>query len=447
MKPGSNINPKVKKSKKIDPPNVMNRQMTSDIRQRKIELLAPAGSMEKLEIVLHYGADAVYLAGQQFSLRNFSANFSIPEIREAVAMTHDYHARAYIAVNIYARNADLHGIRKFLEQLSSIEIDGLIVADPALVELARRILPHVSLHLSTQANTTNAAAASFWQSQGIGRINLARELSLSEIRTIAHTCTGLEVEVFVHGAMCISYSGRCLLSNFLAQRPSNQGMCCQPCRFQYAVVEETRPGQFFAIGEDERGSYVFNSRDLCMIEHLPALIQSGITALKIEGRMKSIHYAATTVKIYREAIDRYYDAPFDYHVRPYWPEELNKVTSRGYCTGFYLDENQQTQPNYQAPVPSRHPLAAKVISTPAARHACVEVRNQIRTGNAVEIVQPKGPPIQDTIEGITDWDGNATDVAHPGTRATLRLSNTQCHPLDLIRLCMDDEARGTPQHA
>jgi len=424
----------------------MNRHTSNDSHRSKIELLAPAGNMEKLEIVLNYGADAVYLAGQQFSLRNFSANFSIPEIREAVAMVHAHHARAYVAVNIYARNADLDGIRDFLEQLSSIEIDGLIVADPALVELARRMLPHVPLHLSTQANTTNAAAACFWQSQGVGRINLARELSLPEIQNIAHTCTGLEVEVFVHGAMCISYSGRCLLSNFLAQRPSNQGMCCQPCRFQYAVVEETRPGEFLAIDEDERGTYIFNSRDLCMIGHLPALIRSGITALKIEGRMKSIHYAATTVKIYREAIDSYYDDPSHYHVRPYWQEELNKVTSRGYCTGFYLDENEQTQPNYQAPRPSRHPLAAKVISTDVARHTCVEVRNQIRTGNAVEIVQPKGPPIPDTIEGITDWNGYATDVAHPGTRAILRLSNTQCRPLDLIRLCLDDEANGTSQH-
>ena len=407
--------------------------MKENAPKQRVELLAPAGNMEKLEVVLHYGADAVYLAGKQFSLRNFSANFTRAEIKDALDMVHDHGAKAYIAVNIFARNEDLSAVEHFLRELAPLDIDGLIAADPAIVTLSRRMMPRIDIHLSTQANTTNLAAAQFWRSQGVRRINLARELSLVEVKEIVNSCPEVEFETFVHGAMCISYSGRCLLSNFLADRPSNQGKCCQPCRFKYAVVEEKRPGQYYPVSEDEKGTYIFNSRDLCMIAHLPDLIQSGVRSLKIEGRMKSIHYAATTVKIYREAIDAYYDDPSHFRPLPHWQQELDKVTGRGYCTGFYREDPDQTAPCYHAPTPSAHTLAAKVLAGTGRFTALVDVRNQLRTGDNIEIMQTEGPAIDDTIKKIFDVHGDEVQIAQPGSQVTLQLTSTQCRHLDIIR--------------
>jgi putative protease len=314
------------------------------IQHKRVELLAPAGNFEKLEVVLHYGADAVYLAGKMFSLRNFSDNFSIEEMASAIDLAHKHHTKVYVTINIYARNQDLNPLQEYIANVAAMAPDGIIVADPAILALVRRLASGVAIHMSTQANTTNIASARFWEQQGAVRINAARELSLEEIGQLSSIGT-MEIEAFVHGAMCMSYSGRCLLSNYMARRPSNQGMCCQPCRFRYAVVEETRPGQYFPVSEDDHGTYIFNSRDLCMLAHLPSMIDSGVRALKIEGRMKGIHYAATAVKVYREAIDRYYADPTDFTLAPYWQSELDKITSRGYCTGFYLNDPQQVQPN------------------------------------------------------------------------------------------------------
>jgi putative protease len=394
-------------------------------REKNIELLAPAGNLEKLEIVLHYGADAVYLAGKEFSLRNFSGNFNPEEIRAALEMVHARGAKAYVAVNIYTRNRDLAGIEQYLHELGQTPPDGLIVADPAVIGIARRILPNVPLHLSTQANTTNVAAAQFWQSQGIRRINVARELNLEEITVLAEQ-TDVEIELFVHGAMCISYSGRCLLSNYMARRPSNQGMCCQPCRFKYALVEETRPGQHFPIEEDDRGTYILNSKDLCMLGHLPALIRAGARALKIEGRMKGINYAATTVKIYREALDCFLNSDGNYQLQDYWQKELDKITSRGYCTGFYLGDSRQTI------------LLGKVLASTGRHQAFTEIRNQIRTGMPIEIMKPRGPVIQDTVEHIVDRFGAPCELVQPGQQAVLYLHN-DCDRLDLLRLRPTEE--------
>lgn len=403
--------------------------VTKDIR--RVELLAPAGNMEKLEIALHYGADAVYLAGKAFSLRNFADNFTLDEMRTAIGLAHAAQVKLYVAVNVFAHNQDLPAIDAYLRQLADLAPDAIIAADPAVVRMVRRIAPSIPIHLSTQANTTNAAAAQFWYEQGVRRINVARELHLTEIGQIAQTCP-VEIEAFVHGAMCISYSGRCLLSSFMARRSGNQGECCQPCRFQYAVVEETRPGQYFPIEEDGRGTYLFNSKDLCMLAHLPAMIQSGIGTLKIEGRMKSIHYTATAIKVYREAIDRYYEAPEQFAPATHWQKELDKITSRGYCTGFYLDDPGETIPQYHAPTAAPNPLAAKVLAAAGSNKAHVEVRNQIRLRDAVEIVHPKGPPIPDSIQKIIDLNGMAIDLAQPGSRVTLHLSN-DCARLDLLR--------------
>lgn len=421
-----------------DPQKMTRRNAT----QQKVELLAPAGNMEKLETVLHYGADAVYLSGKEFSLRNFAANFTREELMTALDMVHRHSARVYVAINMFARNRDIGAVERFMNELASMDIDGLIVADPAVVSLACRIMPGVPIHLSTQASTTNVEAARFWHARGVRRINLARELSLAEVEEIVRSCPELEFEIFVHGAMCISYSGRCLLSNFMARRPGNQGECCQPCRFNYSVVEQTRPGQYFPIAEDEKGTYIFNSRDLCMIGHLPAMIHSGIRALKIEGRMKSIHYAATTVRIYREAIDAYYNTPSHFKPLPYWQRELDKVTGRGYCTGFYLDDPDQTIPSYQVPTPSPYLLAAKVLAGTGRFEALVEVRNQIRTGDIVEIMQRIGPAVGDTIQKIVDRHGEEVQIAQPGSRVTVRFSSVQCNRLDLIRRCNDREKKG-----
>lgn len=398
---------------------------------KKIELLAPAGNFEKLEIALHYGADAVYLAGKNFSLRNFSENFSIEEIKAALDLARSAGAKVYVTVNVYARPGDLSSIETYIRRLKTVGPDGLIVADPAIVSMARRIAPELPLHLSTQANTTNDEAVRFWQLHDVRRINIARELSLAEITQLAEA-TDIEIEAFVHGAMCISYSGRCLLSNYMAYRPSNQGMCCQPCRFRYAVVEETRPRQYFHLAEDQKGTYIFNSKDLCMLGHLPEMVAAGIRALKIEGRMKGIHYAATVVKVYREAIDSYYSDADGYALKHYWQAELDKITSRGYCTGFYLGNPDQTAPSYAHPQSPQFALAGKVLSAAGKHRACIEVRNQIRQGDVVEIVKQTGPAIADRIHRIVDSEGQTVTIAHPSSRVTVELA-TDCQRFDLIR--------------
>ena len=315
-----------------------------DADQRKVELLAPAGTPEKLEIAIHYGADAVYLAGKDFSLRNFAANFSRQELLAARQLTRKKKVRMYVAVNIYARDAEADAIGDYLDFLRRVEPDALIVSDPGIFTRARQQAPEIPLHISTQANTTNTATARFWKVLGAVRVNAARELSLSEIRQMCRR-SDIEVETFVHGAMCMAYSGRCLLSSYLADRDSNRGACCQPCRFHYAVMEATRPGQYFPIAEDHRGAYLFNARDLCMIEHLPALIDTGIGAFKIEGRMKSVHYLAAVVNVYREAIDAWYRDPGAYTVQPHWLSELAAISHRGYSTGFYFRDRSQTASN------------------------------------------------------------------------------------------------------
>ena len=400
--------------------------------QSKVELLAPAGNFEKLEIAIHFGADAVYLSGKDFSLRNFSGNFSLEEIEAAVALGRTHDVKIYIACNIYSRNHEQRNLREYLTQLSKIRPDGVIVADPAIFMAARELMPNIPIHISTQTNTTNYATAQFWQKLGADRIIAARELSLQEIQEIA-TQSQLAVEAFVHGAMCISYSGRCLLSNFMANRDSNRGRCAQPCRWNYAVVEEKRPGQYLPVHEDERGTYIFNSRDLCMIEHIPALIESGLTALKIEGRMKGIHYVASTVKAYREAIDAYYRHPDDYRVRQDWVDTLDSVNQRGYCTGFYFGDPTQTQPNLELTRPAyEHRLVGKVISVSTAGTAVVDVRNRLTTGEAIEFLSPGKPVQHDRVPRMVDLSKNPVAVAHAGMQVEMGL-NAACRPNDLIR--------------
>jgi U32 family peptidase len=411
--------------------------------QRQVELLAPAGNFEKLETAIHFGADAVYLSGKNFSLRNFSGNFSLDEIEAAITLGHARDVRIYIACNIYSRNHEQQNLRKYLTQLGKIGPDGIIVADPAIFMAARELMPKVPIHISTQTNTTNFATAQFWQNLGAERIIAARELSLLEIQEIA-TKGQLAVEAFVHGAMCISYSGRCLLSNFLANRDSNRGRCAQPCRWNYAVVEEKRPGQYLPVTEDERGSYIFNARDLCMIEHIPALIESGLTALKIEGRMKGIHYVAATVKAYRDAIDAYYRHPGAYSVRQDWVDTLDSVNQRGYCTGFYFGDPVQTQPNLELTRPAyEHRLVGKVISVSTAGTVVVDVRNRLATGETIEFLSPGRPVQHDKVSRMVDLSNKSVAVAHAGMQVAMDLKAT-CQPNDLIR--RRDPSIASPPH-
>lgn len=400
---------------------------------QKIELLAPAGNFEKLATAVHYGANAVYLAGKDFSLRNFSGNFTLEEMADAVAFAHQNSVKVYAACNIYPRTHEAGPIRDFLAAIGDIGPDAVIIADPGILVMAKTILPDMPIHLSTQANTTSREALLFWAAQGVARINAARELSLSEIREMA-VDSPIAVEAFVHGAMCISYSGRCLLSSFMAQRDANRGLCAHPCRWRYAVVEELRPGRYMPLAEDHRGSYIFNSRDLCMIDHLPDMIAAGIQALKIEGRMKGLHYLAVAVRTYRQAIDRYYDAPETYAVSDDWRKALSGITQRGYCTGFYFDDPNQQVPDYHPVPPTDAPkFLGKIITKIDPHRLTVGVRNKIHTGDAIDILTRKGPSEPNRIVSILTESGEAP-VAQPNDTVTLVIERpSACEPNDMMQ--------------
>ncbi|MBU0995413.1 MAG: U32 family peptidase [Proteobacteria bacterium] len=399
---------------------------------KKVELLAPAGNFEKLETAIYYGADAVYLAGKDFSLRNYAENFSYDDMKKGIELAHKNNVNVYVACNIYSRNNEQDDIYRYLKELGNLKPDAIIIADPGILFLAREIIPDMELHLSTQSNTTNYNSVLFWEKQGIKRVNAARELSLTEIKEISGKCS-IEIETFVHGAMCISVSGRCLLSSFLINRDSNRGLCAQSCRWQYSVVEEKRPGEYLPIREDSRGTYIFNSKDLCMIEYLPELIEAGISSLKIEGRMKGINYLASAVKVYREAIDTYYETPHSFRVKPEWLDELSRISNRKYCTGFYLNNPDQITANFSDDKPATiHLFIGKMLSMNTDGSMKVQARNKIVEGDEVEILTPKGPAQKDRIKKILKENGQPTSVAQPNEIVSL-FFNTTYSPNDLIR--------------
>lgn len=395
------------------------------------ELLAPAGNPEKLRVAIHYGADAVYLGGKAFGLRNLADNFTVPEIAEAVAYAHRRGVKVYLTVNAYPDNAGLERLAGFLEETADIPLDACIAADPGVVDLIGETTPGRAIHLSTQANTVNWRSARFWQRQGVTRINLAREMSREDIRETRQR-TGVEVEAFVHGAMCISYSGRCLLSSVLNDRSANRGECTQPCRWSYALVEETRPGEYFPVMEDANGTFVFNSKDLCLIGHIPDLVTSGVHSLKIEGRMKSIHYVASVVRVYREALDRYCTDPDGYRFRPEWLEELCKVSHRGYTTGFYLGPPQDVDHEYRSAYIRSHDFVAAVERVDDDGSVVLGVRNRLRAGDRVEFIGPRMTAHRHTLGTMTTTDGTPVDTAHPNQQIRLRLPFPAA-PLDLVR--------------
>lgn len=380
---------------------------------QKMELLAPAGNMDKLKMALLYGADAVYLGGKSFGLRAFSDNFSLEEMEEAVRYAHGLGKKVHVTVNIFPHNADLNGLPEYLTSLRDIHVDAVLIADPGIFSLARQIVPDLPVHISTQANVTNWASAKFWHDAGAKRVVMAREVSLKDVKAI-HDKVPVELEGFVHGAMCISYSGRCLLSNYFTEnRDSNRGQCVQCCRFKYNVVEEKRPGQYFPVMEDERGTYIFNSKDLCLLPYLPDLYDAGLCSLKIEGRMKSVHYVATVVKVYRQAIDAYERDPEHFRVLPEWVEELEKISHRPYTRGFSVSRPTEADQVYSHSSNTQtHEFIGLVRSYDAERKlAWIEQRNHFKVGQTVEFLQPKGKLIRCTISRILDEDGQDLDAA------------------------------------
>lgn len=367
----------------------------------KPELLAPAGNFEKLQAALIYGADAVYFGGKNFSLRAFGDNFTREEILQAVEFTHKLGKKIYAAVNIFAHNADLDALADYLNFLDNAGVDAVLVSDLGVLSLVKET--NLNIHISTQANVTNWKAAKFFQGLGASRIVLARELTCAEILDIKQNCT-TELEIFVHGAMCLSYSGRCWLSKYLTGRDANQGACTHSCRWKYNLVEETREGEYFPIGENERGSYVMNSKDLCLLPYLDKVIQSGVSSLKIEGRMKSVNYVAGVVKVYRAAIDSYFDGNFK--VLDEWLAELDKVAHRPYTTGFFWNDNKPTE-IYSTSKPSRAANFLGIVRAfdATTMTATIEQRGKFEINQRVEFLQPKGKMFSQTITAMHDEDG------------------------------------------
>ncbi|MCI8646688.1 MAG: U32 family peptidase [Firmicutes bacterium] len=383
----------------------------------KIELLAPAGDLEKLKIAVSYGADAVYFGGELFSLRAGAGNLSFAEMEEGIRYAHAKNVRCYLAVNIFAHNEDIPLLEEYLARIKPLDIDAFIVSDPGILCMIRQVMPDAEIHISTQANMTNYRTARFWQQQGAKRIVLARELTFEEIKGISAELAGdMELEAFVQGAMCISYSGRCLLSNFMIERDANRGQCAHPCRWKYALVEEQRPDEYYPVEEDERGTYILNSRDLCMIEHIPELIEAGITSAKIEGRMKSSFYVATIVSAYRKAIDAYYADPEGYVFRPEWLEELKKVSHREFTTGFYFNQPTNKDQNYQTSAYTRNYTFIGVVRSYDAdtKLAIVEQRNKMTLGEEIEVFGPYTDSFTQKLEVLLDEEGSPLESApHP----------------------------------
>ena len=390
-----------------------------------IELLAPAGDIEKLKIAVDYVADAVYFGGEMFSLRAGAGNLTVDEIREGVEYAHERGVKCHMTLNIFAHNEDIEPLKNYLETIKGIPIDAFIVSDPGVICLIREIMPEAELHLSTQANMTNYVTARFWYNQGIRRLVLARELTLNEIKHVRDMLPDdMELEAFVQGAMCISYSGRCLLSNFMIDRDANRGQCAHPCRWKYKLVEEQRPGEYYPVEEDSRGTYILNSKDLCMLEHIPELAQAGISSFKIEGRMKSVFYVATIVSAYRRAIDAYTENPDAYKYNPGWMSELKKASHREFTTGFYFDKPTNEDQNYQTSAYTRDYSFIGMVKDYDAETgmAVVEQRNKMVLGDEIEVFGPGRDFFTQKLDVLLDEEGEPIEAApHPQQIVHIRM--------------------------
>ena len=391
--------------------------------KKRPELLAPAGTMEKLQMALAYGADAAYLGGGQFGLRAFGGNFANEEIRAAVQLAHGAGKKVYVTVNVFPHNDDLVSLPDYLRFLAEVGADAVLVADLGVFMLVREAAPTLPVHISTQANNVNWRTVRAWQELGAARVVLARELSCEEIREIRRH-TSVELELFVHGAMCISYSGRCLLSSYFTGRDANRGACAQSCRWKYALVEMSRPGEYYPIAEDERGTYIMNSKDLCLLPHLDEVVRCGIDSLKIEGRMKSVHYVASVVKAYRMALDACLSGN-PYEVREEWRAELEKVSHRAYTTGFFFGKTTGAAQIYGS---SSYEQTSDFVGLvraydPVTQIATVEQRNNMKLGQEIEVFQPVGAPFRQNLSEMWDEEGQEIAAApHPQQIVRMRMT-------------------------
>lgn len=407
---------------------------------RKTELLIPASSLEVLKVAVIYGADAVYIGGEAFGLRAKAKNFTIEEMAEGVEFAHAHGVKVYVTANILAHNGDLMAAEKYFRELDEkVHPDALIISDPGLFTVAKEVVPNIDIHISTQANNTNFGTYNFWRKMGATRVVTARELSLREIKEIRDNIPEeFEIETFIHGAMCISYSGRCLLSSFLAGRDANRGACTHPCRWKYYVMEESRPGQYMPVYENERGTYIFNSKDLCMIEHIPELIEAGIDSYKIEGRMKTALYVATVARTYRLAIDDYMKSPDYYRERiPFYKEEIAKCTYRQYTTGFFFGKPDENTQIYDSNTYNKEYTYLGIVQIEDGKYA-IEQRNKFTVGEEIEVMKPDGRNIQVTVKSIQDEKGVMMESApHPKQKLYIDLG-VELENFDILRRKEED---------
>lgn len=386
------------------------------MNRKRPELLIPASSLEVLKTAVMFGADAVYIGGEAFGLRAKAKNFSREDMKAGIRFAHEHGRKVHVTVNILAHNEDLEGVREYLHELKEMEMDALIIADPAIFEMAKEICPEIDRHISTQANNTNYGTYQFWWKLGAKRVVSARELSLKEIREIRERIPqDMEIESFIHGAMCISYSGRCLLSNYFTGRDANQGACTHPCRWKYSIMEETRPGEYMPVYENERGTFIFNSRDLCMIEHIPEMIEAGIDSFKIEGRMKTALYVATVARTYRKAIDDYLEDPEKYEKNmPWYLDQISNCTYRQFTTGFYFGKPDETSQIYDNNTYVKEYTYLGIIGDEKEGMYRIEQRNKFSVGERIEIMKPDGRNVEVTVRKIVDTEGNEQESApHP----------------------------------
>lgn len=392
---------------------------------KKPEILAPASSLEVLKTAFDYGADAVYIGGEMYGLRAKAKNFSINDMREGIHFAHERGKKVYVTANITAHDRDLAGVEQYFGELKEIQPDALIISDPGVFSIARRICPEIDVHISTQANNVNYMTFNFWKEQGAVRVVTARELSVQEIADIhQHIPEDLEIETFVHGAMCISYSGRCLLSHYFTGRDANLGACTHPCRWRYHIVEETRPGEYMPIEENERGTYIFNSKDLCMIEHIPELVAAGIDSFKIEGRMKTALYVAVVARTYRQAVDDFFEDPEKYKIRiPFYKREIAKCTYRQFTTGFFFGQTDHETQIYDNNTYVRgYTYLGRVEEVTEEGLAVFEQKNKFCVGDEIELMMPDGDNILAKVESMYNEYGAVEGCPHPGERIRMRLS-------------------------
>ena len=403
---------------------------------KKPELLIPASSLEVLKTAVIFGADAVYIGGEVFSLRAKSKNFSMDDMREGIAFAHAHGTKVYVTANILAHNGDLEGVEAYFHELKEIGPDALIISDPGVFQIAKEICPEIDVHISTQANNTNYRTYRFWHDLGATRVVSARELSIDELRELrANIPEELEIETFIHGAMCISYSGRCLLSSYFTGRDANQGACTHPCRWKYAIMEETRPGEYLPVYENERGTYIFNSKDLCMIDHIPELVSAGIDSFKIEGRMKTALYVAVVTRTYRQAIDDYMRDPKLYESRmDYYKEEIAKCTYRQFTTGFFFGKPDHDTQIYDSNTYMKaYTYLGLIGESRGDGYYSLEQRNKFSVGDIIEVMKPDGRDMEVRVKGMTDEDGQPMESCpHPKQKIFVDLG-VELSSFDLLR--------------